>query len=456
MPRTAIVQKTAVFKLHNPSATKRGILDAVFARYGEAYNRLLECCRKVAEEWLEATRAGERLLSLHRAEQRIRPLCPSAADLALPGSLRDGLIQDAAGNLLSYCRLALDLQSEKRRQTVARPPGYPAPLYGYRPDAYYATLAEAVSWTGDALEFTDFQSRLSREARDVVRPLSFRRTRDFALERLENGRWGVTVHLQPRGMTPTAVRFPLAFGEWHEAEYLTKGIPRCARLCRREREYFLHVSFEFPVEVMARGEEQAYLGLDRGITKQAAYALVDLKGRVRHVGHLGRELRNLQVGLGRYRQAEQKAGRRVRSLDWQRRHQEELLHQVANALVQVAAESRALLVIEDLSLHTAGRYVRSQYAKLEKILGYKLTQAGLLPPKKVFAALSSKLCSRCGQEGLRGDPDREHFQCPSCGAALDADENAAVNIARRALYRRADWERQGGYRAFHRSFGSVE
>jgi len=145
----------------------------------------------------------------------------------------------------------------------------------------------------------------------------------------------------------------------------------------------------------------------------------------------------------------------MRALDWQRRHQEELLHQVANELVRLAADTRALVVMEGLDLQTGGAFVRSQYAKLKRILDYKLPQAGLLSPREVFAAYSSVICSRCGEDGRRGDPDREAFQCEACGATMDADENAAVNIARRALYRKAKWERRGGYRAFHRSFASV-
>jgi uncharacterized C2H2 Zn-finger protein len=455
MARTVIVQKTAVFKVHNPSATKRRLLDLAFARYGEAYNLALDRARHLTEEWLKAAREGERLPSLHRAEKQVRPLLPGAGELLLPASLRDGLIQDVAGNLLSYCRLREEWSRGQPQGRRIGEPTYPSPIYGYRPDAYYQTLAEAAAWAGEPLDFTEFQARLTREAKEVVRPLFFARARDFELEELQGARWGATLHLQPRGHQPTSLRFPLAFGEWHEEQYLAKGTPRCARLCRRQGEYFLHVSFEFTVETMERGEQQAYLGIDRGVTKQAAFALVDRSGKVLRTGSLGREVRGLQVTLGRYRQAAQKAGRRMRAADWQRRHQEEMLHQIANALVSLAAESGALLVMESLALQTGGRFVRSLYAKLARVLAYKLPQAGLLPARDVFATHSSKICSRCGEEGARGAPDFECFRCPACGGIMDADENAAVNIARRALYRRADWERRGGYRAFHRSFASV-
>jgi hypothetical protein len=156
-------------------------------------------------------------------------------------------------------------------------------------------LNEVAAWSGDPFDFAQFQARLLREAKEVVRPLFYARLRDFGLQRLKQDRWGVTLRLQPKGCDPTKLSFPLAFGEWHEEEYFEKGTPRAAHLCRRDGEYYLHVSFEFKVEVMDRGEEQAYLGIDRGVLKQAAYALVSLDGSVLLVGSLGRDTRPLQI-----------------------------------------------------------------------------------------------------------------------------------------------------------------
>lgn len=457
MPRTITVQKTAIFKLRNPSARKAQILDLVFARYGEAYNLMLKRCRAIADRWVRERLDGvrQRPLSPFTATKEIRSLLPRSEELKLPGALRDGLHFDLAGNLTSYCELRWRWETREQTDSGKQEAQYPAPVYGYRPEAYGKTLAEAAAWGGDHFDFLDWQARLLREARETVRPLLYMRAGDFSLERLGSGRWGVTLPVQPRGHEPTKLRFPLAFGEWHQQEYLEKGTAHAARLCRREGEYYLHVSFEFEIEAMARGEEQSFLGIDRGVLKQAAYALVDLQGKLFRTGSLGRELRGLQIALGRYRQAAQKAGRRMRALDWQRRHQEELLHQIANDLVELAAAEKALIVMESLDLHTGGAFVRSQFAKLAKILHYKVRQAGLLPPREVFAAYSSLICSRCGEDGARGDPEREAFHCGHCGAIMDADENAAVNIARRALYRKARWDRRGGYRAFHRSFVSV-
>ena len=58
MPRTVTIQKTAVFKLYNPSARKRGVLDLALARYGEGYNLMLQRCRTIAEAWARERISG--------------------------------------------------------------------------------------------------------------------------------------------------------------------------------------------------------------------------------------------------------------------------------------------------------------------------------------------------------------------------------------------------------------
>lgn len=46
------------------------------------------------------------------------------------------------------------------------------------------------------------------------------------------------------------------------------------------------------------------------------------------------------------------------------------------------------------------------------------------------ATNTSKLCSRCGSQGLRHNG---RFVCPKCGVELNADYNGALNILKRAL-----------------------
>jgi transposase len=66
------------------------------------------------------------------------------------------------------------------------------------------------------------------------------------------------------------------------------------------------------------------------------------------------------------------------------------------------------------------------FAQLEAFLAYKLEEVGKCVVK-VSPAYTSRLCSRCGNRGVRAG---SNYRCPVCGLRLHADLNAARNIAR--------------------------
>lgn len=68
---------------------------------------------------------------------------------------------------------------------------------------------------------------------------------------------------------------------------------------------------------------------------------------------------------------------------------------------------------------------------LLKQLEYKAERAGLRFAK-VNPAYTSQDCSGCGQVVPKVLSQQVHA-CPNCGLVLDRDENAAINILRRAV-----------------------
>ena len=74
---------------------------------------------------------------------------------------------------------------------------------------------------------------------------------------------------------------------------------------------------------------------------------------------------------------------------------------------------------------------KSQLGNLENILVYKLTLAGLKPPKKVFPAGTSTICPKCGERDGKNREAQDTFKCITCGFTGHADSVASVNIARR-------------------------
>jgi Putative transposase DNA-binding domain len=86
---------------------------------------------------------------------------------------------------------------------------------------------------------------------------------------------------------------------------------------------------------------------------------------------------------------------------------------------------------------------RSQYTKLQKILGYKLAVAGLSHPREVHPGYTSQACPACGNISKENRPKLavadgfkvHEFKCVACGFVDDADLNAARNIALKRMWR---------------------
>ncbi|MCL2711868.1 MAG: RNA-guided endonuclease TnpB family protein, partial [Methanomassiliicoccaceae archaeon] len=113
-------------------------------------------------------------------------------------------------------------------------------------------------------------------------------------------------------------------------------------------------------------------------------------------------------------------------------------HHISKAIVANAKEQKAKIALEDLSFirdtaKTYGRLQRHQlnswaFCQLERMIDYKAQLQGV-PVEYVDPYNTSKLCSRCGNIGIR---DGKLFKCPHCGHADHADVNAGFNIALRS------------------------
>jgi transposase len=89
--------------------------------------------------------------------------------------------------------------------------------------------------------------------------------------------------------------------------------------------------------------------------------------------------------------------------------------------------------LEDLSIRKDKRLGKEfnrklgrwAFAQFEAFLRYKSEECG----KRVISVppyYTSQMCSRCGDLGIR---EGHSFRCPVCGHSLNADLNAARNIA---------------------------
>jgi IS605 OrfB family transposase len=174
----------------------------------------------------------------------------------------------------------------------------------------------------------------------------------------------------------------------------------------------------------------AVLGVDRGVVNAAVAS-----NGVFFSSRALRRVRGRHAYLrGRLQAAGTRSARRhLRRLSGrERRFQANVNHIIAK---QVAAMDCDALALERLRIRREERVGRKfnrmlggwVYAQLEAFLRYKCEETGkmvvFVPPEN-----TSRICSRCGCFGRRY---RSTFSCPSCGVVLNADLNAARNIAQR-------------------------
>ncbi len=471
---------TAKLKVHNPSRRKRAILDAALEEYTRAYAYLLGWARQNLALLEERGRYKGRF-----TEKAIRAALPPSSDMKhvrLHSSARDSLLIDVAGALCSYFQL------REKDPTTAFPT-----CRDPRPETYPDALKAFAAVTDDEREYNERRDRLLKVARGSVMPMFFCRPdavprhRNFSLLRdPARGTYYALLYLLPgdgadgrltgagnlvrmgwpQGTDPArethrfrsraggALLLPLAFGKWHEREFLDRCIAgeanvRSAFLSRRDREgddadYFIHVSFELHPDPV---EPKTVLGVDRGLANLIALTVIDFEGRVIHQElHPGDDLFDFQKYVFTLYRDRQRRGKAIAGQRMVAKRNEEVCHRLANVIVSVAERYRSQVVLEWLSgfkerKKDFGRLKRAPLQRIQQILEYKLPLRGLPRPQYVGAAFTSKECPKCGYgRDVRGRevnrPSQDRFLCGQCGYETHADLNGSHNIARRFLARR--------------------
>lgn len=209
---------------------------------------------------------------------------------------------------------------------------------------------------------------------------------------------------------------------------------REAKVFKKRNGWFVHITVE--KEVKIRQEYDNILAIDLGIRRIATVVSTADK-RPKFYGKEIRKVRGhyfyLRRKLGKLKKfkAIKKIGRR------EKRVVDDLLHKISREIVNRAKEENAVIVLGDLKgirKQSKGRKFNRKlnsfpYYRLSKFIEYKALWEGITVIK-VNEANTSKLCSRCGSQGLRHNGK---FVCPKCGIELNADYNGATNILKRVL-----------------------
>jgi IS605 OrfB family transposase len=129
----------------------------------------------------------------------------------------------------------------------------------------------------------------------------------------------------------------------------------------------------------------------------------------------------------------------------QARFQKHTNHIISKRIVQKAQDTGRAIALEELGgirerVTVRGRKQRARHAnwsfyQLRQYIDYKAALAGV-PVIFVDPRNTSRTCPVCGCVDKRNRISQSAFSCVSCGHSANADTNAAVNIAARAVVNR--------------------
>jgi putative transposase len=225
-------------------------------------------------------------------------------------------------------------------------------------------------------------------------------------------------------------RFATAPGDYQKTRLKGKTPTSAMLVKRRDGTFFLHVQVKNPVP--APHTPTGTLGVDLGRRRVAvdsdttvyeATAVQDLRA------HYPKVRRSLQ------RKGTKKATRLLKRLSGrEQRHMRAMNHRISKQIVATAHMTQRQIALEDLTgirqrtrTRKPQRYCHQSWSfyQLRQFVAYKAQAAGV-PVVLIDPAYTSKTCHLCGHHGHRS---RLKFLCTRCNVVMDADWNAAMNIA---------------------------
>ncbi|WP_026103187.1 RNA-guided endonuclease InsQ/TnpB family protein [Pseudanabaena sp. PCC 6802] len=248
-------------------------------------------------------------------------------------------------------------------------------------------------------------------------------------------------------------RFKLAIGGYQIA--LLRGQKITSATLNKTRQGDYYINFVVEIDTPPTGKTPKVIGVDLGRR--------DIATTSTNKSWSGEQIQTVRDRFSRVRAGVQSkrtrnSRRLLRRLSGrEQRYQKWLNHNISKELVQVAKQSGAALVFEDLtnirqSLNEKPRNKTERrrtnnwaFHQLRIFVQYKAAIAGVsvvfVPP-----GYTSQTCNRCGHiHPIKGKSYRsvKKFKCGYCGFEHDADVNAAMNIAALGLSFVSQPERPG-------------
>ena len=207
----------------------------------------------------------------------------------------------------------------------------------------------------------------------------------------------------------------------------------------------LNLTLDIPVENKNEFIEGRVLGVDLGIKYPAYMCLSDDTYKREHIGSIDDFLRVREQMQTRRRKLQHdlkfnKGGKgrkkKLQALDRLRDKEKNFAttynHMISKNVIEFAKKYNCEYIhLEKLTKDGfSSEILRNwSYYQLQQYIEYKADREGI-KVRYVNPAYTSQTCSRCGNVDKENRLEQEKFKCTKCGHKLNADHNAAINIAR--------------------------
>ena len=213
----------------------------------------------------------------------------------------------------------------------------------------------------------------------------------------------------------------------------------------RNNNLILNLTIDIPFKQEDNLIKDRVLGVDLGVKYPAYVCLNDDTYKREHIGEalelikqreqyqarrrrVQQQLKNVKGGKGRHK----KLKNLDRLSDCERNFAKTYNHMISKRIVEFAKKHKCEYIhLEKLTKDGFDNTILRNwsYYELQQMIEYKADRLGI-KVRYVNPAFTSQTCSRCGNIDKENRQTQETFVCTKCGFKLNADHNAAINIAR--------------------------
>ena len=202
-------------------------------------------------------------------------------------------------------------------------------------------------------------------------------------------------------------------------------------------EFYLHAAMEQEIDVSSpeKAEDSRVLGVDCNVDDHIAVTSTgEFIGNADYLNHQRREFEKRRASL-------QQTGTRSAHLTYQRigdrfgRWSRDYLHRCSKQIVQEAEHHGCThIAFEDLTqirgrISDGKKFQQWAFRELQEQVANKADEHGIVV-ETVEPSYTSQQCSKCGCT-LGENRDGQLFECLDCSYSVNADYNAAKNVARK-------------------------